>query len=73
MFSTYAAHDGGLVWMTNNTLSRFIGKGSVQFYMTEGKFLTLTEVRHVPNLRKNLIFIRILDSKGYSFEASGEI
>ena len=31
----------------------------------------LTEVRHIPNLRKNLIFIGMLDSKGYNFDASG--
>ena len=26
MFSTYAACDGGLVWMANNTLSKVVGK-----------------------------------------------
>ncbi|GFS42036.1 hypothetical protein Acr_00g0077830 [Actinidia rufa] len=43
----------------------------VQFRMADGRFVTLTEVRHVPNLRKNLISIGMLDSKGCSFDASG--
>ncbi|GFZ08885.1 hypothetical protein Acr_20g0006930 [Actinidia rufa] len=39
--------------------------------MADGRFVTLTEVRHVPNLRKNLISIGMLDSKGFSFDISG--
>ncbi|GFZ21571.1 hypothetical protein Acr_29g0007330 [Actinidia rufa] len=39
--------------------------------MTDGRSVTLTEVRHVPNLRKNLTSIGMLDSKGCSFDASG--
>ncbi|GFZ02142.1 hypothetical protein Acr_15g0007510 [Actinidia rufa] len=43
-----------------------------KFRMADGRSVTLTEVRHVPNLlRKNLISIGMLDSKGCSFDASG--
>ncbi|GFZ11016.1 hypothetical protein Acr_22g0004140 [Actinidia rufa] len=72
MFSTYAACEGH-IWMANNTSSRVVGKGSVQFRMTDGRSVTLTEVRHVPNLRKNLISIGMLDAKGCRFDASGGI
>ena len=41
--------------------------------MADERSVTLTEVRHVPNLRKNLISIGMLDSKGCSFDASGGI
>ena len=41
--------------------------------MADERFLILTEVRHVPSLRKNLIFIGILDLNECSFEASGGI
>ncbi|GFY95800.1 hypothetical protein Acr_11g0001060 [Actinidia rufa] len=41
--------------------------------MTDGRSVSLTEVRHVPNLRKNLISIGMLDSKGCNFDASGGI
>ena len=70
VFSTYAACEGR-VRMANNTASRVVGKGSVRFRMADGRSVTLTEVRHVPNLRKNLISMGMLDSKGCSFEASG--
>ncbi|GFY80698.1 hypothetical protein Acr_01g0005070 [Actinidia rufa] len=45
MFSTYAVCDGGLVWMANNTPSRVVDKGAVWFCVTDGRSLTLTEVR----------------------------
>ncbi|GFZ09838.1 hypothetical protein Acr_21g0004370 [Actinidia rufa] len=69
VFSTYAACKGR-VWMANNTASRVIGKGSVRFCMADRRFVTLTEVRHVPNLQKILISIGMLDSKGCNFDAS---
>ncbi|GFZ13815.1 thioesterase superfamily protein [Actinidia rufa] len=72
VFSTYAACEGR-IWMANNTCSRVVGRGSVRFRMADGRSVTLTEVRHVPNLRKNLISIGMLDANGCSFEASGEI
>ncbi|GFS44706.1 UDP-Glycosyltransferase superfamily protein [Actinidia rufa] len=70
VFSTYAACEGR-IWMANNTSSRVVGRGSVRFRMADGRSVTLTEVRHVPNLRKNLISIGMLDAKGCSFDASG--
>ena len=72
VFSTYAPCEGR-IWMANNTSSRVVGRGSVRFRMADGRSVTLTEVRHVPNLRKNLISIGMLDSKGCSFDASGGI
>ncbi|GFS32922.1 hypothetical protein Acr_00g0025370 [Actinidia rufa] len=72
VFSTYAACEGR-IWMANNTASRVVGRGSVRFHMADGRSVTLTEVRHVPNLRKNLISIGMLDAKGCRFDASGGI
>ena len=72
MFSTYAACRG-LVRMTNNTANIIVGKGTVRFHIADGRSLTLTEVRHVPSLRKKLIFIGMLDSKDCSFAAIGGI
>ncbi|GFY81184.1 hypothetical protein Acr_01g0009930 [Actinidia rufa] len=69
VFSTYAACEG-CIWMANNTASRVVGNGSVRFCIADGRSVTLTEVRHVPNLRKNLISIEMLDSKGCNFKAN---
>ncbi|GFY89759.1 hypothetical protein Acr_06g0016990 [Actinidia rufa] len=45
VFSTYAACEGR-IWMANNTASRVVGRGSVQFRMADGRFVTLTEWRN---------------------------
>ncbi|GFS34167.1 hypothetical protein Acr_00g0032600 [Actinidia rufa] len=68
-----ASDNGKSDWMANNTSSRVVGRGSVRFHMADGRSVTLTEVRHVPNLRKNLISIGMLYAKGCSFDASGGI
>ncbi|GFZ02093.1 hypothetical protein Acr_15g0007020 [Actinidia rufa] len=67
-----ASDDGKSDWVLDSA-SRVVGRGSVQFRMADGRSVTLTEVRHVPNIRKNLISIGMLDAKGCSFEASGGI
>ena len=59
--------------MTNNTINRVVGKGTVRFCMADEMSLTLIEVRHIPSLQKKLIFIGTLDTKGCNFAASGEI
>ncbi|GFZ16892.1 hypothetical protein Acr_26g0001620 [Actinidia rufa] len=69
VFSTYAACERR-IWMANNTSIKVVGRGSVQFRMAEERSVTLTEVGHVPNLRKNLISIGMLDSKECNFNAS---
>ncbi|GFY85469.1 hypothetical protein Acr_04g0002070 [Actinidia rufa] len=45
VFSTYAACEGR-IWMANNTSSRVVGRGSVQFRMADGRSVTLTEWRN---------------------------
>ncbi|GFY85303.1 hypothetical protein Acr_04g0000410 [Actinidia rufa] len=42
IFSTYTACEGR-IWMTNNTFSRVVSRGSVRFLMVDGRSMTLTE------------------------------
>ncbi|CAM8948152.1 unnamed protein product [Rhodiola kirilowii] len=43
------------------------GQGSVTLEMSNGKMVTLTNVRHVPDLRRNLIYLGVLDDLGCSY------
>lgn len=47
-------------------------KGTVWFRMSDGRRVKLTNVRHVPGLKKNVISLGMLDSKGCNFLASEE-
>ena len=72
-FSTYESLDGGLVLMGNNAACKVVGKGTVRIKMYDGIVRTLTDVRHVPDLKKNLISLGTLDSQGCKFSAEGGV
>ena len=50
--------------MGNNHSCKTVGLGSVRIKMHDGVVKTLLDVRHVPELRKNLISEGVLDSGG---------
>ena len=60
----YHTFDGGSVLMGNNSACKTVGIGSVRIRMFDGVIQTLTDVRHVPELRKNLISLGCLDTDG---------
>ncbi|KAG8499172.1 hypothetical protein CXB51_005605 [Gossypium anomalum] len=72
-FSTYSLVEGRVVCMGNYSSSKVIGIGTVKIKMHDGTIRTLSDVRYVPDLRKNLIFFSILDLKGcrIKIESSG--
>ena len=74
MFKTYTKVEGESCYMGNSATSKVEGKGTVVLKMTSEKELTLTEVLHVPDIRKNLISGAVLVNKGFrlSFE-SGKV
>jgi hypothetical protein len=64
-FSSYTSGDFGHVRMGNDNTSKIIGKGDVCLETNTGCHLMLKYVRHVPDMRLNLISTRILD-EGYT-------
>ncbi|KAK3003807.1 hypothetical protein RJ639_018965 [Escallonia herrerae] len=72
-FATYHSFDGGKVLMGNNVAYKVVGIGSIQIMMHDGIVRTLTDVRHVPELRKNLISLGTLDSNGCSYRVVGGV
>ena len=43
-----------------------VGMGDVRILLTNGSVWLLEKVRHIPNLRRNLISIRQLDDEGHA-------
>jgi len=66
-FATYESLNGGSVSMGNDTKCRVVGIGTIKLKMFDGIVRTLTDVRHVVRLKKNLISFKALDQKGYKF------
>lgn len=65
MFSTYTPISGRQLFMGNSTTSRIVGLGKVVLKMTSGKELTLIDVLHVPDIRKNLVSGSALVKAGF--------
>ncbi|KAG8498873.1 hypothetical protein CXB51_005276 [Gossypium anomalum] len=63
-FSTYSSVEGGVVRMGNDSSSKVIGIGTVKIRIYDGTIMTLSDVKYVSDLRKNLISLSILDLKG---------
>ncbi|CAH9062481.1 unnamed protein product [Cuscuta epithymum] len=64
-FTTYKAGDFGAVKMGNSSSSEIAGIGDVQIKTSSGSTITLKDVRHVPDLRLNLLSVVCLDEQGY--------
>ncbi|CAL1406718.1 unnamed protein product [Linum trigynum] len=64
-FSSYTPGDFGVVRMGNGNLSKVIGKGEACLETMNGTKLLLKDVRHVPEMRLNLISVDKLDEEGY--------
>lgn len=64
-FTTYESGDFGLVKMGNSGVSKMVGKGDVCIVTNVGHSLVLKDVRHIPDLRLNLISAGKLDDEGY--------
>lgn len=71
LFQTYEAVKQGGVVMGNNQSCRVAGIGRVRLRLQDGTIRTLDQVRHVPDLKRNLISLSTLDAKGYKFSGGG--
>ncbi|GJT95003.1 retrovirus-related pol polyprotein from transposon TNT 1-94 [Tanacetum coccineum] len=47
--------------------------GTIQIRMHDGVVRTLTDVHHVPDLKKNLISLGVLDSKGFKYTSKNGV
>ncbi|KAF3661256.1 hypothetical protein FXO38_11794 [Capsicum annuum] len=55
-FKTYElVGDSKIVYMGNSSSTQVVGKGTVELKFTSGKIVTLMDVLHVPDIRKNLV------------------
>ena len=57
--------------MGNDSTCKMTGIGSVQIKMFDGIIRKLNDVRYVPNLKKNLISLGVLDASGYRIILEG--
>jgi hypothetical protein len=54
--------------MGNGAHCKITGIGNIRIKIFDGVLRTLCEVRHIPEVEKNLISLGILDSNGYCYK-----
>ena len=66
LFKSYKTMDyGSILYMGNCSTAIVKGKGNVQLEFTSEKTLTLTDVYHVPEVRKNLVSGSLFNKFGF--------
>ena len=64
LFFSYIDVQGGVVLMANNLSCKVVGVGSNRIKMFDGILHTLSIVRFVPFMKKNLISLGTFDNNG---------
>lgn len=67
LFLTYEEVSRGVVMKGNDIPCRIVGIEGVKIKMFDGIVRALDEMRHVQDMKRNLISLRILDSKEYKY------
>ena len=70
-FNTYKEIDGELVYMGNNEACKIKGIGSISLKLTDRTVKLLRNVRHISLLKRNLIFLGMLDPIGCEYKGKG--
>ena len=68
-FDTYKLVNCGSILMGNDATCKVFGIGTIKIKMFDDVVRTLGEVRHVPEVKKNLISLGTLDSNGYYYKS----
>lgn len=67
LFTIYEqVSDGTFLYMGNSSIAAIMGKGTLDLKFTSGKVLTLSDVYHVPDVRKNLVSGSLLNKHGFN-------
>nr|GFB65361.1 zinc finger, CCHC-type [Tanacetum cinerariifolium] len=65
-FKTYESlNDGSILYMGNESTTLVYGRGYVDLRFSSGKNVSLFNVLHVPNIKKNLVSSSVLNNYGY--------
>ena len=73
-FSSYKSlQSGNVVCKGDDNLRAIVAIGSIQIKTHDGMTRTLNNVRHIPDMARNLISLSTLDEEGYRYSGSGGV
>jgi hypothetical protein len=62
-----------IVTIGNGAHCKITSIGNIRIKMFDGVVRTLCDVKHVPEVEKNLISLATLDSNGYGYKSEGGV
>ena len=65
-FFNFTELNGGVVYLANNQPCKIAGIDSISLKNHDGSTRVLTDVRYIPKLKKNLLSLGTLESKGFT-------
>ena len=71
--ATYESFEGDTVLMGNDDACQIVEIGSIHMKIFDGRIRTLKDVRHIPDLRKNLFLLGALEAQGYTFSGTNGV
>jgi hypothetical protein len=72
-FDTYKSVNSSIVTMGNSAHCKITGIGNIRIKIFDGVVRTLYDVKHVPEVEKNLISLGTLDSNSYGYKSEGGV
>jgi len=72
-FSTYELLDVGVVLMGDDAQCDVVGIGTIRIKTHDGIVRTVSNVRHIPNLKCNLISLGTLETNGCKYSDEGGV
>ena len=72
-FEDFNQDEGGMVLLGNNKACKVQGVGSIRIKMYNGVEKMLENVRYIPELKRNLISLGMLDELGYVIKAEAGV
>ncbi|RVX16420.1 Retrovirus-related Pol polyprotein from transposon TNT 1-94 [Vitis vinifera] len=66
IIQNYVAGDFGKVYLADGSALDVVGLGDVRISLPNGSIWLLEKVRHIPDLRRNLIYVGQLDDEGHA-------
>jgi hypothetical protein len=70
-FDSFRKVSGGTVTLADGSTLSVVRVGAVRFWMWDGMIRTITYVRYVPDVRRSLVSLSELDSRGYELQIHG--
>lgn len=61
------------ILIDDNTHFKVAGIGTIRIRMSDEAMRTLSDVKYVPDMKKNLIFLGTLDKNGYKYSSKGGV